>query len=735
MTELEKRMERWKSELLDTGKRNKMINYRDSKLTTLTITEPVAEDLFERIAIHEKTLKFMKRIDRESDIRVSAMLSLLETLSYPLVVEEGDIRSNTTELERNKTLKNLRSKAKLAQEEQGTHILYLSFGFIYWREKPGASWMRSPLLLVPVTVGQSSLKAPFTLSRYDDDVVVNPTLEYRFNSEFNISLPSFELGKDAFTAYMDQVEELVDKKGWRLAKNEVSLGLLSFLKISMYHDLEDNRERMLHHPVLQAIAGEQPATVDASRPLKPIDFDALHPRDCHEVVDADSSQEEAILLSRAGVSFVMQGPPGTGKSQTITNIIAEALADGKKVLFVSEKAAALQVVLKRLTEVNLADFCLPLHNYKANKKDIIHNIGDNLYLSKDNERAVSTLPLIRLMEDRKFLNAYATQLHTVLEPFGQSVYMAYGKLNQFENATYVSFVIPEIKNVSSEQHGTYYHLVADFENALKHLGTNITACPWYGTTTKVGNQAYKNYLMDKTMGLDTELLQIVDLKGHLLTAHHLSMGETWAEVQSAMGEITEMLRLGMFPESWLTSKQRNALIIQATESMRQQRRIQRKKDELQGQYMDAIFDAEVASWQKSFADIKQTFQKTGFADARNEAGLFEYALHHIRQWTDDVSQLEQLDKQYHDILEQVGRYDAATLCNVQRMQSFLQRVANKPDYVLPSWLNVQGYQQAETQLQAIDSRVPESHKCQKIVDTAIQNGSEDDLSIVIAVFS
>lgn len=699
MTELEKRIELWKSELLDTGKKNKMINYRDSKLTTLTITEPAADDLFERIAIHEKTLKFMKRIDREADIRVSAMLSLLESLSYPLVVEEGDIRSNTTELERNKTLKNLRSKAKLAQEEQGTNILYLSFGFIYWREKIGASWMKSPLLLVPVSISQASLKAPFTLSRYDDDVVVNPTLEYRFNSEFNITLPSFELGKDSFQEYMDQVESIVDKRGWRLAKNEVSLGLLSFLKISMYHDLDDNRDLILKNPVLQAIAGDKTPDQDAVRQLKDVDFDAIHPKDWHEVIDADSSQEEAIMLSKAGVSFVMQGPPGTGKSQTITNIIAEALADGKKVLFVSEKAAALQVVLKRLTETNLADFCLSLHNYKANKRDIIHNIGDNLYLPEANERSISLMSLTRLMENKKFINAYAAELHTVMEPFGQSVYMAYGKLSQYENATYISFLIPEIRRVTSEQHGTYHHLVADFENALKHLGTKITESPWFGTTTKVGNQAYRNYLMDRTMGLDAELNQIIGYKQQLHTDYRFIIGETWDDLKSAIDEIMELLQFGAFPQSWLTNAQRKALIVKATEQMRQQQDVRRKQEQLHGRYLDGIFEADIASWQKTVADVQAAYQKTGFAATKNDTSLFQYALNHLRQYADLIDQLEQLSRQYHEICAMTARRDVDTVRNVQRIQVFLHEIENKPSYVLTTWFDEQYRRQVEEQLQ------------------------------------
>ena len=155
------------------------------------------------------------------------------------------------------------------------------------------------------------------------------------------------------------------------------------------------------------MAGDRNAIGDIPLAAQNYDFDKADPKDWHEVVNSDSSQEEAILLSKMGVSFVMQGPPGTGKSQTITNIIAEALADGKKVLFVSEKAAALKVVLKRLTEVGLADFCLSLHNYKANKKEIIDSIGANLSLQPEYIGDSVLRELTELFHDRQYLDNYA----------------------------------------------------------------------------------------------------------------------------------------------------------------------------------------------------------------------------------------------------------------------------------------------------------------------------------------
>ena len=382
--DLDRKIERWKRELLDTGKRNKMINYRETKRATLRILEPEASELFNKLAFSEKPLTFQKPINKDTDLRTYSMIALMETLSYTLNVQVGDIKTAGTIIEREKTLKNLRSKAKLAQEEQGTNILYLCFGFIYWREQERESspWFKAPLLMMPVTLGLKSLNAPFTLSRYDDEIEVNPTLDYLFNTEYHIDLPTFDLkNRQSFDEYFSQIEEVVDKRGWKVVR-EVSLGLLSFLKISMYHDLNNNRELMVNHPVLRAMAGDRHAIGDLPAQAENFDFDGVKPNEWHEVVDSDSSQEEAILLSKLGVSFVMQGPPGTGKSQTITNIIAEALADGKKVLFVSEKAAALQVVLKRLTEVGLDDFCLSLHNYKANKKEIIDSIGVRTRLHK-----------------------------------------------------------------------------------------------------------------------------------------------------------------------------------------------------------------------------------------------------------------------------------------------------------------------------------------------------------------
>lgn len=563
---LERKIERWKRELLDTGKRNKMINYRETSRSTLRILEPGLEELFNKLAISEKELTFQKPLNKDTDYRTYAFLSLLETLSYSLPVHVGDIKTIGTIVEREKTLKNLRSKAKLAIEEQGSNILYLSFGFILWREtnRSNAAWMKAPLLMMPVSLGLKSINAPYTIRRYEDDIEVNPTLDYLFNSEYGVDLPAFELkDKKSITDYLDSIEEIVDRQGWKLVR-EVSLGLLSFQKINMYHDLNSdyNYELIIKHPVLRAMGGDHSAIKGLPPELQNYDFDKIDPKDTYQVVNADSSQQEAILLSKLGVSFVMQGPPGTGKSQTITNIIAEALADGKKILFVSEKAAALQVVLKRLTEVGLADFCLSLHDYKANKKEIIDNIGANLSLTEQRLHRSAISNLTELLHSRDALNEYAFELHCSIAPLNTSIYYAFGRIAQLVSASDVEFQMSDPLTVSEATLSEMLYSVEMYERALHAIGP-LHESPWFMTTAKSSGQAFKQQIESKTKNLSTKMPIVETEIRAINSSWHLHIPETMVGAQNAAEEIMRVIALPLFPIRWMDKDMRQELLKKA----------------------------------------------------------------------------------------------------------------------------------------------------------------------------
>lgn len=479
---LDKKFGYWQNQLLDLGKRNKMINYRETKRATLKLVEPEFEELFNRIAVNEEELTFQSPVDKNSDIRTYSVLSLLETLSCPIPVNVGDIKADGSILERQKTLKQMRSKSRLALDEQGTNILYLVSGFVEWKEKNDTSspWIKSPLILVPVSLVLESINTPYILKKYNDDIVVNPTLAYLFERDYGITLPTFDSDEESLNEFMDSMEKLVDRKGWRVIR-ENSLGLVSFLKINMYKDLCNNEDNVKSNPIIRAFAGDDSELDEIPEELYNYDHDSIPAIDTYQVVNADSSQQDAILLSQKGISFVMQGPPGTGKSQTITNIIAQGLADGKRILFVSEKAAALEVVYKRLSEVHLDDFCLALHNYKANKKEVLDELAKSLELSPIKVKAEETAKLTELDTLKEFLGQYVSDIHEEKMPLEMSLYEVYGALAALEDTIELPLEIKSAENMTKDQVNRLGLLVADFDKAKNNLGEQWYKNPWNGT--------------------------------------------------------------------------------------------------------------------------------------------------------------------------------------------------------------------------------------------------------------
>ncbi len=218
-------------------------------------------------------------------------------------------------------------------------------------------------------IGKAELLLPYRLQPLDEDAVFNPTLRKRLEMDFRLKLPDFDLdnGFELSTAFEDIRKAIPPSSGWQVNAS-CHLALFHFSKLLMYSDLDQGLPALSSQPVIRALAGDPAALPPEPAGLPgPQEYDAkLRPEDSFQVLDADSSQQEAVQAALAGVSFVLQGPPGTGKSQTITNMIAELIANGKRVLFVSQKMAALDVVKGNLEKCGLGDRCLELHDPKKN---------------------------------------------------------------------------------------------------------------------------------------------------------------------------------------------------------------------------------------------------------------------------------------------------------------------------------------------------------------------------------
>jgi hypothetical protein len=273
--------------------------------------------------------------------------------------------------------------AHTAMEEQGVNTQYLALGMVLWTEQDDREKVhRAPLILIPVELERTDARDRFHLKYTGEELGDNVSLAEILKIEFGFrSFPELPDPDDVdVTKYFGQVERLIRRQaGWAIQTDAVVLGFFSFAKFLMYRDLDPGTwaeaKALLGHEVLVNLLGENGFERGGSDYCEH-EFLDDQVRDRHplQVVDADSTQTIAILDALDGHNMVVQGPPGTGKSQTIVNLIAAAAGQGKRVLFVSEKMAALDVVKRRLDAVGLGALCLELHSNRSHKKAVLDEL-------------------------------------------------------------------------------------------------------------------------------------------------------------------------------------------------------------------------------------------------------------------------------------------------------------------------------------------------------------------------
>lgn len=485
------KLNKWADLLLDTGKRNNLINFKDSKSGTVEIVSPDFDTLFAKVE-HAASLEvFDPKLSDETNADLLETVDTeeqAENTHEKRVSKEGYITNYERRLKKNNqilvynafinpitALRNISKKAKTAIEETGVNIAYMAFGFILWTEDENSQYvMRAPILLVPISIENDSSIDPYNIKITDSDIIINPTFSFKLKNDYGIELPSYD--DEGIESYLEKIEKRLAKLKWYISK-ECKIGIFSFLKINMYKDLKNNAAKILENKNVRALLGEE----ICENSLQDIaDEKTIEDSPLHNVVDADSSQIEAIATARNGKSFVLQGPPGTGKSQTITNIIVECLANGKRVLFVSEKLAALNVVYDKLKKAGLEEFCLELHSYKTNKKDVITELCHTLkapksYLSDRAQKEIETK--IRAQKD---LDEYAAELHKICPIINKTLYSLYEEISACRKIPDTEFVITGIKSKGE----TY---INEAETALTHyveytrsVGYDYRQNVWYG---------------------------------------------------------------------------------------------------------------------------------------------------------------------------------------------------------------------------------------------------------------
>ena len=465
--------------LLDFGARNALVNFRGAKSSAAEVVAPDAAALFEAIDASDGAIRFeaatgdatpsrktkgpQDEATRRADLiqRHGTHLGKHRLLFY---VPDGDAKES---------LRKIAKRARESLEETGVNLAHLAFGLIHWKDEKGTA-ARAPLLLLPVEVRRSG--DTFTVAPTDDDFVLNPTFAHKARAEKGCALPE-HIEDEPLGDYLGRVRALVEPLGWEV-EAACFLGIFSFLKINIYHDLAAHEATVLANPNVRRILR---LPVEAPPPVtETADWRLENPLNAlRSVVDADSSQIEAIEMAKAGRSFVLQGPPGTGKSQTITNIIAECLGDGKRVLFVSEKQAALNVVHGKLSQAGLADFCLALHSHKANKKAVIDELCAALRAAKT-QVAQSAQSILRdLAESQRTLDGYAEAL-TRPRLGKRSLYAlldAYARVRDLPDIPWPNAAISQRDGAFLDEAET---LLQAYSGFTPTLGADYRAYPWWG---------------------------------------------------------------------------------------------------------------------------------------------------------------------------------------------------------------------------------------------------------------
>ncbi len=503
-------IESWKKSLLDTSKRNRAINFKKLQNSTIDVAYPKFEDFLNIIEKNElKFINLFDSLDHEKNkyedktYVISNGLSIVKKDEYNK--DEMEILINNflmknksrnvafsssyNHLQRKK-LSSISNQARIFAEENALNVLYIAVGFLEWyeREDSNVKYM-SPLLFLPARIWNNSINDPYNLKLLENDIIINDSLirfmfdnfKYDFRYEFDLEKSILE----NYRNYKEFILNKISNSGkWKI-HDEIHISNFKFNSINMVKDLEENAEQIINHNLIRQLVGDETEQSESESPfLTAIEVDERQqPNDFYQALDCDSSQSVAVAAALSGKSFVLQGPPGTGKSQTITNIITELIARDKKVLFVAEKKAALDVVYSNLEKINLHDYALTLHNTRFDKKQIISDLALSLSDRQGIYETISeeskTILQNEYISTKRLLNNYGNSLLKIRKPLNKNIYDLYGLFFDLNKYDEIRFDIHNVEKIDQQQLDYLRSKIIDFEGIMMDFDGKIKENPWY----------------------------------------------------------------------------------------------------------------------------------------------------------------------------------------------------------------------------------------------------------------
>lgn len=539
----------WANELVDLSRRNTSLFYKPIKRGTIQIVSPAPVAALEHLQRNQE----WRFHHPPPVVPGAAPWTVEDSLEHASADELVTERTTRADLEA--TLKNLARLANLDLTDRGLESLYLCFGMLHWRREDETEDNRSPLLFIPVQLLRNSPRDPFRLARLENDPVLNLSLRVLLEQEFDLELPTFEAGQTQdleLAELWEGVADTVRRRGWRVEPTLV-LKRATFHKEAMFKDLTDNIEVVAEHRLVRALAAPDEVIPSDLSPPDENDLDRVEPpEEARLILDADGSQRRAIAAAKQGVSFVMDGPPGTGKSQTIANMIAELMADGKSVLFVSEKVAALQVVAARLQDRGLSSFLLELHGQKVGRREVADRLGEALRRKPVGRPRLTDADLAQAKKLRQRLTTYAIALNVRRDPLGKSVEEVVGRLAQLADVPAAQTPASVGVNLSA---GDVAELLGRFQR-LARVWSPIADrddFAWRGLRGEHASRNARPELEQIVDQLARNLQQVADLSDQLADETALRAPEELVQAEWLVAVVQEVAEQPVTDRSWWTS--------------------------------------------------------------------------------------------------------------------------------------------------------------------------------------
>jgi superfamily I DNA and/or RNA helicase len=436
----------WERKLLDLTLRNNLLNLKLSGGIVPFLSTDVST--LEKAVGNNSDFKVCPRpTDWDSDLLSDGLYKIINATDpiYDLVHDEllhKRIRTLLDDDELKERLTDLYRASRNSLEENGANSLYIALGLLKWFEGETEYADRphyAPILLIPVEIIRKSASSGYIIRGRGEETMVNITLLEFLRQMHGINISGLEElqknsgGKDSALIFNVMRRAIMDMKKWDVLEYAV-LGNFSFNKFIMWNDIHSNPQMLDESKIVSSLMnGILDKDIDTRMNEEVNLDDQLNAEDIVLPLSADSSQIDAVTASMNGKSFILHGPPGTGKSQTITNIIANALYKGKKVLFVAEKRAALEVVQNRLKAIGLAPFCLELHSNKAKKSSVMDQFKRITEISKTKSPQEYWLEAERINNVRNEMNLCLKSLHKV-HPLGLSLYDCIARYESLDEA-------------------------------------------------------------------------------------------------------------------------------------------------------------------------------------------------------------------------------------------------------------------------------------------------------------